>query len=621
MSDSPTLVTNITAIIQNAVVAAVQSLYGFETTVNKVNISATRKEYKGDFSVVVFPYTKVAKKKPELIAEEIGNYLLKLLPELADFNVIKGFLNLELNKQFWNDFLLQTALKSDFGIGEKKAETVMVEFSSPNTNKPLHLGHIRNILLGWSCAQILEMAGYKAIKTQIVNDRGIAICKTMLAWKKFAQQSTPDSTNIKGDHFVGTYYVRFAQELAAEYKAWQSTKTAQNVFENKSKEGQNQESFFKKYKDIYFNEYSLLGKEAKELLLKWEANDPEVRTLWKQMNDWVYKGFEETYKALSVNFDKLYYESNTYLLGKDMIKEGVEKGVFQQEGKRVFIDLEDKKLGVKTVLKTDGTSTYTSQDIGTAKLRYNDFGMEKVVYVVGDEQNNHFQVLFEILKRLEEPYAEGLHHLSYGMVDLPTGRMKSREGTVVDADDLIKEVVEEARKGTKERGDVGDFSATEQTEIIRKIGLAALKYFILKVNPKKRMVFDPKDSVDMQGNTGPYIQNAYVRSKAVINKVGQADLKLAANYLDIKPVEQEILVLLYAYPSLIQTAAENYDPSIIANFCYDLAKLYHKFYHDHPILRAESPEAQAFRLALSQTLAQVLKAGMKLLGIGMPERM
>ncbi len=621
MNNPSTPVTDITTSIQDGVVAAVKSLYDHDTAAAQVNISTTRKEYEGDFSVVVFPYTRVAKKKPEAIANDIGNYLVAHLPELTSFNVIKGFLNLVLDKSFWNKFLLNVAMQEDFGKGAAKNSTVMVEFSSPNTNKPLHLGHVRNILLGWACTQILEKAGYKVIKSQIVNDRGIAVCKTMLAWQKFANGATPASTNTKGDKFVGSYYVRFAKEIAAEYAAWQDTAVGQKVFAELGKEGQSAADFFKSYKDKYFNDYSVLGKEAKALLLQWEANDPAVVALWKKMNNWVYEGFEVTYNALGVSFDKLYYESNTYLLGKDMIQKGLDQDVFQQEGKRVFIDLEDKKLGVKTVLKSDGTSTYTSQDIGTARLRYEDFGMDKVVYVVGDEQNNHFQVLFEILKQLGEPYAAGLHHLSYGMVDLPTGRMKSREGTVVDADDLIAEVIEEARKGTEERGDVGAFSEEEQTAIIQQIGKAALKYFIVKVNPKKRMVFDPKESVDMQGNTGPYIQNAYVRSKAVLHKVGQADIALAAQYLDIKPVEQEILITLHSYPGLIQNAAEQYDPSIIASFAYDLAKLYHKFYHDHQIMRAESPEAKAFRLAVSQTTAQVLKSSMQLLGIEMPKRM
>ena len=611
----------ITQYLKENAAKGIAELYQETVESEGVNITVTRKEFEGDYTIVVFPFTRMAKKKPEQIGQDLGEFLKANVEEVIDFNVIKGFLNLVVSDSYWKSFLLNLKNDNTFGQQPANGKKVLVEFSSPNTNKPLHLGHIRNILLGWSCSKILKAAGYEVINTQIVNDRGIAICRSMLAWQKFGEGQTPESTGIKGDHFVGQYYVRFATEFKKEYAAWQTSEKGQAVLAEQKSEKQTEEAFFKKYKDKYFNEYSELGKEAKALLIKWEANDPEVRALWAKMNGWVYDGFEKTYETLGVDFDKLYYESDTYLLGKDMIDKGLETKVFQQENKRIFADLEEVKLGVKTVIKSDGTSTYTSQDIGTAAIRYQDYKMDSCVYVVADEQDNHFQVLFEILKRLEEPYAANLYHLSYGMVDLPTGKMKSREGTVVDADDLMQEVQKEASASATESGSIVDLPQDEQDEIVRKIGLSALKYFILKVNPRKRMVFDPKESVDMQGNTGPYIQNAYVRSQSVLRKAADADTSLATNYTDLAKLERGIIAMIYEYPALVKTAAENYDPSMIASFCYDLAKTFHKFYHDHPILKAESEEAKAFRLEICKAVGNSLNHGMNLLGIEMPERM
>jgi arginyl-tRNA synthetase len=612
---------SIIELIQNGVIEAVKALYGEEISADKITMNSTRKEFEGDFTVVVFPFTRMARKKPEEIGAEMGAYLVDKVAELSDFNVIKGFLNLVVADSYWKSFVEGIQDKADYGQHEANGKKVMVEFSSPNTNKPLHLGHIRNILLGWSISQIMETAGYEVIKTQIVNDRGIAICRSMLAWQLFGENQTPESTGVKGDHFVGSYYVKFAKAFEAEFKEWQSTDAATAVYAEKKKGEQSEEAFFKAYKNDYFNEYSKLGKAAKEMLRAWEAGDEEVRALWRKMNDWVLGGFDETYTKLGVSFDKLYFESDTYLLGKELIEEGIEKNVLNRDDKRVWVDLENIGLGHKTIIKSDGTSTYTSQDLGTAELRFQEFGAEKVVYVVGDEQISHFQGVFEILKRLGKSYAEGLYHLAYGMVDLPTGRMKSREGTVVDADDLMAEVIAEAKASSEERGATEELSAEEQQEIIRKIGLAALKFFIIKVNPRKRMTFDPKESVDMQGQTGPYVQNAYVRIQAVMRKAGDYSTAGMSDYAKLQTLEKDLIGQIYAFPALIQEAAENYDPSLIANYCYNLAKTFHKFYHDHPILKAESEEAKAFRLALSKTIGQVLQTGMRLLGIEMPDRM
>ncbi len=619
---------NITEIIENGVKAGVKKLYDSEVTPNQVSLNITRKEFEGDYTVVTFPFTKIAKKKPDEIAEELGNYLVFNVQEIDTFNVVKGFLNLSVSDSYWKNFMLNIAENSSFGKQPPNGKKVMIEYCSPNTNKPLHLGHIRNILLGWSCSKIYEAAGFEVIKVQVINDRGIAICKSMLAWQKYANEATPESTNTKSDHFVGNYYVLFEQKFQEEYRAWQASDQGIFAYDAEGKKDQNQAEFFKSYKNTYFNNHSQLGKEAREMLMKWEANDPDIISLWKKMNNWVYEGFEVTFKKLGVHFDKYYYESDTYLLGKESVEEGLEKEVFyKKEDGSVWADLTDAKLDHKVVLRSDGTSVYITQDLGTAQSRYKDYACDKMVYVVADEQNYHFQVLFELLKRLGEPYADGLYHLSYGMVDLPTGKMKSREGTVVDADDLIAEVITEAREASKERGETAEMSEAEQADIIRKIGLAALKYHIIKVHPKKRMVFDPKESVDLQGQTGPHIQYAFVRVNSVVRKAQSMNLvkdewkELAKSYSELQQIEKTLISQLYRFPETINTAAEDYDPSSIANYCYDLAKLFHKFFAELSILKAESEEARAFRLELCQTIANVLKTGMDLLGIEMPERM
>jgi arginyl-tRNA synthetase len=618
---------NITGIIQNGVVAAVKSLYGADITVEQVTMNVTRKEFEGDYTVVTFPFARIAKKKPGDIASEMGEYLVKNVPRLASFNVIQGFLNLGVAESYWRGFLLGMAGQEDYGryAGPQRGK-VMIEYCSPNTNKPLHLGHIRNILLGWSCSKLYEAAGYEVVKVQIVNDRGIAICKSMLAWQKWGGTTTPESTGTKSDHFVGGFYVLFEKKFKEEYRAWQVSAGGIMVFEEKAKDGQTEEAFFKGYKNTYFNEYSPLGREAREMLQRWESHDPTTLELWNTMNGWVYAGFEQTYQKLGVSFDRYYHESETYLLGKDAVEKGLaESKFYKKEDGSVWVDLTAAKLDHKVLLRSDGTSVYITQDIGTAQKRYSDYGCDKMVYVVADEQNYHFQVLFEILKRLGEPFSDGLYHLNYGMVDLPSGKMKSREGTVVDADDLIAEVIAEAWAAAKERGEIAGLDKTEQDEIIHKIALAALKFHIIKVSPKKRMVFDPKESVDMQGQTGPYVQNAYVRIRSVLRKAGEQlavdSWQLAKGYAQLETQEKALVQQLYGFPELVLTAAETYDPSLMANYCYDLAKAFHKFYTDYSILKADSDEARAFRLALSNAIANVLRTGMGLLGIEMPERM
>ena len=613
---------NATSLIQHHITLAVKELYGLDISDNLLPITPTRKEFQGDFTVVTFPLTKLAKKKPDIIGEELGHILVRDLPEIDSFNVIQGFLNLSFVPSFWNAFVLSLQDNPTFGELPANGERVLVEFSSPNTNKPLHLGHIRNILIGWSVSKILKAAGFDVFNVQIINDRGIAICKSMLARKIWGAGKTPENTGIKGDFFVGSYYVLFEQKFQEEYAAWQLTTEAREVFESKKKEDQSELAFFKSYKDLYFNAYSELGKQAAEMLRNWEAGEEKTIATWSQMNQWVYAGFDHTYQLLGVHFDKLYYESETYLLGKDIVQEGIEKSVFYKEADgSVWIDMTDVKLDKKVVLRKDGTSVYITQDLGTAELRYDDFKANKMIYVVADEQNYHFQVLFEIAKKLNVPYAEGLHHLSYGMVDLPTGKMKSREGTVVDADDLIAEVVLEARKNSEERGVLADLTDAERSEIIRKIGLAALKYFIIKVQPQKRMTFDPKESVDMQGQTGPYIQNAFVRIQSVLRKAGDFDATIAGNYFEFVLEEREIIQQLYQYPSVIEESALQYDPSAIANYAYALAKNYHRFYHEHSILKADDLAVRSFRLCMSKAVGSVLNHSMNLLGIEMPEKM
>jgi arginyl-tRNA synthetase len=623
----------IISIIQKSVIEAVKSLYGVEIAEKDVLLAPTRKDFEGDYTITVFAFSKAAKKSPVQTGEEIGNFIKENTPQIDSFNVIQGFLNLVVSDAYWIDFLSQTIGNQSYGQLDSKNERVMVEYSSPNTNKPLHLGHIRNILLGWSTSKVLQAAGYDVVRTKVVNDRGIAICKSMLAWQLLGEGKTPQSAErpdgsgigMKGDHFVGDYYVQFEKEFQKEYKAWQAeTLKDDEILRGLNKKNLPLDEFFKEYKNEYFNKYSQLGAQAREMLLKWESGDTETVALWQRMNGWVYEGFNETYKKLGVSFDKIYYESNTYMLGKDIIEDGIKNNVFYQKpDTSVWIDLTDVKLDHKLVLRSDGTSVYITQDIGMARLRDKEWHCQKVVYVVADEQNYHFQVLFEIMKKLGEPYANGLHHLSYGMVDLPTGKMKSREGTVVDADDLIAEVIQEATNNSAERGEVADFSKEERAEINRKVGMAALKYHIVKVNPKKRMVFDPQESVDLQGQTGPYIQYSYVRINGVLKKAANESLNInqTVKYEKLEPQEKDLIFKIYEYPKAIEEAATTYDPSVVANYCYDLAKSFHKFWHDLSIFNAEDADTKIFRLQLSQMVGQVLKHGMDLLGIEMPERM
>lgn len=617
-------IMNIVSTLQNAVAQAVQQRYTEVVDPAKVLVNPTPPDFTGDYSVVIFPFVKASKKSPDVTAAEIGEYLSANVPQIKGHNVVKGFLNLEISDDYWKDFLQSVVADQAYGRLPRNGKKVMVEFSSPNTNKPLHLGHIRNILLGWSCANMLESIGYEVIKTQIINDRGVAICKSMVAWSKFGAGKTPESEGVKSDHFVGDWYVLFEQKSKQEYEAWQQTAEAKALFESKRKPEQAEKDFFKDYKNKWFNDHSTLGAEVREMLLKWEAHDPETLALWKKMNGWVYAGFDKTYRDLGVSFDKLYYESDTYLLGKDIVESGLAKGVFfRKEDGSIWVDLTDAGHDQKVVMRADGTSVYITQDLGTAHMRHQELGCERYVYVVADEQNYHFQVLFETLKRLGEPYANGLHHLSYGLVELPSGRMKTREGTVVDADDLIDEVIRIATEQSKDRGEAETLSESEKQENLRRVGMGALKFFIIKVHPKKKMIFNPEESVDLQGQTGPYIQYSYVRINGLMQRIEKEgiDLSGASRYAGLQTQEKELLVALLDYPAVVAKAGEEYDPSLVANFCYDLAKKYHRFWHDLSVFNAETPEARAFRLSLSRAVGQVLKLGMGLLGVEMPERM
>ncbi|MEZ4940774.1 MAG: arginine--tRNA ligase [Saprospiraceae bacterium] len=610
--------------LQKAVAAALQHYYGVEIAAEQVQINTTSAEFTGDYTVVIFPFVKLAKKAPDVVGAEIGVFLKEKIADVQDFNVIKGFLNLELSNAYWQDFLNQLLANPDFGRQPANGHKVMVEYSSPNTNKPLHLGHIRNCLLGWSCSKLLEATGNQVVRAQVINDRGVAICKSMLAWQKFGKGASPESSGIKGDHLVGEYYVLFEKKSKEEYAAWQKTDAAHAVFQAKAKPGQPEDAFFKDFKNSWFNEYSALGAEVREMLLRWEAGDPDTVALWQKMNSWVYAGFDETYAKLGVAFDKLYYESDTYLLGKDIVEDGLKNQVFyRKDDGSVWVDLSDVGMDHKVVLRADGTSVYITQDLGTARKRYDELGCDRVVYVVADEQNYHFAVLFEVLKRLGEPYADGLHHLSYGLVELPTGRMKTREGTVVDADDLIEEVIRVAREQAAEHGALDALSPAEKEDTLRKIALGALKFFIIKVNPKKRMIFNPEESVDLQGQTGPYIQYSGVRINGLMQRVEKenVDLTPAASYAQFEDAEKELLKALHAYPGTVNTAAAEYDPSHLANYSYNLAKSYHRFWHDVPVFNANDPAAKAFRLQLSKAVGQVLASGMDLLGIEIPQRM
>ncbi len=586
--------------IIEATLKAVKHLYNTDIPAGDINLQETRKEFEGQVTLVTFPFTKFSKKSPEQTGNEIGAYLQSELKEVAGFNVIKGFLNISLADDYWLNKLYTEILPDDFAVFKPNGKKVMVEYSSPNTNKPLHLGHVRNNLLGFSVAEILAAAGYEVIKSNLVNDRGIHICKSMLAWQKFGNGETPESSGLKGDHLVGKYYVIFDKEYKVQIEALKAS-------------GQTEEEAKKN---------APLIKEAQEMLQKWEAGDTEVKSLWETMNSWVYAGFGETYKALGVSFDKFYYESYTYLLGKDIIEEGLQKGVFfRKVDNSVWIDLTADGLDEKLVLRSDGTSVYMTQDLGTAQLKYNDFHMDSSIYVVGNEQDYHFKVLFLILQKLGKTWAKGLYHLSYGMVDLPSGKMKSREGTVEDADDLVDEMEQTAKEQTEAAGKVDGFTEEEKLHLNHIIGMGALKYFLLKVDPKKRLLFDPNESVDFQGHTGPFIQYTHARIRSVLNRAGSTDISDAKKYDQLAPEERDLIFSLTQFPEIIKSAAEGYSPAVIANYVYELAKIYNKFYHEKSILQAENEAAKQFRLHLSVASGKVINKAMGLLGIEVPERM
>lgn len=586
--------------IIEATLKAIKHLYNTDITAGEVNLQQTRKEFEGQLTIVTFPFTKFSKNTPEQTGNQIGEYLKTGLQEVAAFNVVKGFLNISFTDSYWVNQFYTEILPDNFAAFKPNGKKVMVEYSSPNTNKPLHLGHIRNNLLGFSVAQILGAAGYEVIKVNLVNDRGIHICKSMLAWQLFGNGETPQLAGLKGDHLVGKYYVIFDREYKKQIEA---LKVA----------GQTEDEAKKNAPII---------KQAQQMLQQWEAGNNEVISLWKTMNGWVYAGFAETYKKLGVSFDKLYYESATYLLGKDIIEEGLVKGVFfKKEDNSVWIDLTADGLDEKLVLRSDGTSVYITQDLGTAQLKYNDFRADKSIYVVGNEQDYHFKVLFTILKKLGKSGADGLYHLSYGMVDLPSGKMKSREGTVVDADDLMDEMVQTAKQHTEASGKVDAFDDQEKQYLYHIIGMGALKYFLLKVDPKKRLLFDPNESVDFQGHTGPFIQYTHARIRSVLNRANYTYVYKPGQYDKLAPQERDLIVTLTQFPATIKTAAEGYSPAIIANYVYELAKVYNKFYHEKPILQAEDEASKQFRLQLSAAAGKVINKAMHLLGIEVPERM
>jgi arginyl-tRNA synthetase len=584
---------------------AVKILYDGFAGDELIQVHETRKDFKGDFTLVVFPLLRFSKNTPEKTAETIGNHLASTFPAIKGYNVIKGFLNLEVSDAWWIKTLREIVSESDLFHKCKvnNPEIILVEYSSPNTNKPLHLGHIRNNLIGYSLYRIQSACGHRVIKTNIVNDRGIHICKSMLAWQKFGSGETPESSGIKGDHLVGKYYVMFEKEL--KLQAEELVKSGMDDNESRNN--------------------SPIMKEARDMLLKWEAGDEEVMNLWKMMNSWVYQGFDETYMALGVDFDKIYYESETYQPGKDIVFKSLEKGIlYRKDDSSIWIDLTSEGLDQKLLLRSDGTAVYITQDIGTAVMRQADFGFDKCIYVVGNEQNYHFQVLKAALKRIGYEWSDGLIHFSYGMVELPEGRMKSREGTIVDADDLIEEMKFTAREVSLELGKLGDYNEEEKEEIFRKIGLGALKYFILKVDPKKNMTFNPADSIDFNGNTGPFIQYTYARIKSVFRKADQSGVKFDPELMpELSAGVKEIVLikLLRNFSKTVTEAAEENNPAIMANYCYDLAKEYNQFYHDFSILGERNESIRNLRMAISELTGRVLFSGMWLLGIEMPERM
>ena len=599
--------------LTEAIVKAVKALYDADITPEQVSLQKTRPDFEGHLTLVTFPLLRISKRKPEDTGEDIALWLVENTDLVATFNIVKGFLNLIIAPQKWIELLDSIHADAHYGLTASTEESplVMIEYSSPNTNKPLHLGHVRNNLLGWAVAQIAEANGNRVVKTNIVNDRGIHICKSMLAWQKYGNGETPQSSGKKGDHLIGDYYVAFDKHYRAEVAALKA-----QLLE----EGVNSEEAETRAK-----EEAPLMVEAREMLRKWEQGDPEVRGLWRKMNEWVYAGFDETYKALGVSFDKIYYESDTYLEGKEKVEEGLEKGVFyRRPDGSVWADLTADGLDEKLLLRSDGTSVYMTQDIGTAKLRYQDYPISKMIYVVGNEQNYHFQVLSLLLDKLGFEWGKSLVHFSYGMVELPNGKMKSREGTVVDADDLVEGMIAQARQTMDEAGKNADMSEEEKQEVARIVGLGALKYFLLKVDARKNMVFNPEESIDFNGNTGPFIQYTYARIRSILRKAQDAGIDLPATLptgVAISTKEEEIIQQLADFAAVVRAAGEDFSPSAIANYCYDLVKNYNQFYHEFQILREENADVRAFRLVLSQNVANVVRLGMALLGIEMPERM
>ena len=590
-------------IIAQGVSRAVKELYGVDTPAEQIVPQATRKEFEGNLTVVVFPWVKAARKAPDAVAAEIGDWLVDNEPAVDRYNAVKGFLNIVIEPTYWCSVLEHIAADDTYGFtaATDNSPLVMVEYSSPNTNKPLHLGHVRNNLLGYSLSQILKACGNRVVKTNIVNDRGIHICKSMLAWQKWGEGATPESTGKKGDHLIGDFYVLFDKHYREEVRQLM----AQGLSEDDAKA------------------QSALMAEAREMLRRWEQKDPEVRALWKRMNEWVYAGFDVTYKRLGVDFDKIYYESETYLEGKEKVMEGLEKGImYRKEDGSVWADLTDAGLDNKLLLRSDGTSVYMTQDIGTAKLRFRDYPIDKMIYVVGNEQNYHFQVLSLLLDRLGFRWGKDLVHFSYGMVELPEGKMKSREGTVVDADDLMEEMVANARQVATELGKTDGMSAAEIDNIAETVGMGALKYFLLKVDPRKNMMFNPKESIDFNGNTGPFIQYTYARIRSVLRKAQEQGFAASA-YAAVVPNDKEIALIqtLADFPATVQEAGRTYSPALIANYAYELVKQYNQFYHDYSILREEDAAVRSLRLALCATVARTVRLAMGLLGISVPERM
>ena len=604
---------NIEKLLTAAVVKAIKALYDTDITADQVQVQKTRPDFEGHLTVVTFPFLRISKKKPEETGEDIAQWLMANTDLVAAFNTVKGFLNLVIAPAQWLQLLATIDADAHYGLQLPTAESplTMVEYSSPNTNKPLHLGHVRNNLLGWAVSKIAEANNQRVVKTNIVNDRGIHICKSMLAWLKYGNGETPETSGKKGDHLVGDYYVAFDQHYRAEVAELKAQLIAQGVGEEEAETRAKAEV--------------PLMVEAREMLRKWEQGDEEVRGLWRKMNEWVYAGFDETYKALGVSFDKIYYESDTYLEGKEKVEEGLAKGLFyRREDGSVWADFTKEGLDEKLLLRADGTSVYMTQDIGTAKLRFRDYPINKMVYVVGNEQNYHFQVLSLLLDRLGFEWGKSLVHFSYGMVELPNGKMKSREGTVVDADDLVEGMIEQARRTMDEAGKNTDMSEAEKQEVARIVGLGALKYFLLKVDARKNMVFNPEESIDFNGNTGPFIQYTYARIRSILRKAQDAGIVLSEELptgVEISTKEEEIIQRLADFRGVVEAAGEDYSPSGIANYCYELVKLYNQFYHEFQILREEDAAKRNFRLILSRNVAKVVRLGMELLGIEMPERM